>query len=472
MKSAIKIQLNVDEQTAAYLDGQSKICNWVYNHLLDHANGLRTEYIASQNPELVKTLYTENGLRDLLPTLKAAAPFLKSVHSSPLKNAVRRLSRSIQTYQKEKKKKSSRKVGWPSFRSWAKSWFSLEYDEPNKGWKLDGQQLQLSFGKDENGKQLRMTATLAEKLPPWTAECVFKTCRVVKELGRFYVSFTMERVLPASPIKKPEVIALDPNHKNLAVGVSTTGKSIELANAYFLRSLEQRIDDVKSLRDKCVRKSIKVDLPDGRFYWKPSRRWSYLNTILQDLYRLRREQTKTFLYTLANALYDEFDVVAVGDYTPNGGGITTGMRRAMNNVSLIGRAKEVFAWVAQKKGKTFIEWNEHRSTKTCSVCRHVVKAGIAPEVREWTCPKCQTFHLRDENAAQNGLIQVLNNLQLSGSDQRPQVIVDRCIWQFNGLGVSHISPGAVVARKRKAWSRPARELNRVARAPRSIPAHV
>lgn len=472
MKSAVKIKLIVDEPTAAYLDGQSRICNWAYNHLLDPANGLRTEYVAAQNPELVPLLYTENGLRDLLPTLKDSAPFLKAVPSSPLKNAVRRLSRCIQTYQKnkQKEKKKQRAVGWPSFRSWAKNWFSLEYDEPKKGWKLEGQQLQLSFGKNEKGKQLHVAVQLADPLPNWIG--TLKTCQIVKELGLFYVSFTMERALPAAPLKRPEVIALDPNHKNLAVGVSTTGKSIELANAYFIRSLEQRLDDVKSLRDKCVRKSNKIDLPEGRCYWKPSRRWEYRNTILQDLDRTRREQTKTFLYTLANALYTEFDVVAIGDYTPNGGGITTGMRRAMNNFSRLGRAKEVLAWVAQKKGKTFLEWNEYRSTKTCCRCKHVVKKGIPLDVREWTCPQCQTFHLRDENAAQNGLIRVLQELQLSGSDQRPQVIVDRCIWRFDGLGVARRTPGAAIARKRQAWSRTTRELNRSARAERSIPAHI
>src|SRR5438105_4724626 len=92
----IKIQLEAPDDVFRSLDGQSKICNWLYNRLLEKANALRVEFIQTQNTELVKTLYTERGLRNLLPSLKEENPFLKSVHSSPLKNAALRLSQAIQ----------------------------------------------------------------------------------------------------------------------------------------------------------------------------------------------------------------------------------------------------------------------------------------------------------------------------------------------------------------------------------------
>ncbi len=87
MRSAVKIPLLVSEQEAAILDSQSKIANWLYNKLLERANDLRTQYRASQDKEVGRTLYTERGLRDLIPELKEQHPFLKAVYSSPLKNA-------------------------------------------------------------------------------------------------------------------------------------------------------------------------------------------------------------------------------------------------------------------------------------------------------------------------------------------------------------------------------------------------
>ena len=40
------------------------------------------------------------------------------------------------------------------------------------------------------------------------------------------------------------------------------------------------------------------------------------------------------------------------------------------------------------------------SSKTCSVCGHVVER-LPLDVRRWTCPSCQAQHDRDENAARN-----------------------------------------------------------------------
>jgi len=121
--------------------------------------------------------------------------------------------------------------------------------------------------------------------------------------------------------------------------------------------------------------------------------------------RERREQTKQFLYTVANRFYHDYDAVGVGDYVPHGGGITRKMRRAMNNRSLNRRFKQVLAWVALRSGKQYLEWAETGSTRTCHDCGYVVAEGIPVEVREWDCPgpECTSHHIRDENAARNGL---------------------------------------------------------------------
>ncbi|WP_232796689.1 hypothetical protein [Kyrpidia spormannii] len=85
--------------------------------------------------------------------------------------------------------------------------------------------------------------------------------------------------------------------------------------------LDRRIAEVKSLRDRCKRKSVRVVREHGSEVWLPSRRWKKLNERLDELWRVRREQTKAYLRTVANRLYREYDGVFVGDYTPHGGGI-------------------------------------------------------------------------------------------------------------------------------------------------------
>ncbi len=437
MKVAIKIPLRVSEHDVAVLDSQSRIANWLYNHLLEQANVLRKQYRETQDKEVGKILYTERGLRNLIPSLKGQHPFLKTVYSSVLKNAALRLSKAIRDYQDGQHGRRANIVNWPRFRAWKRNWFSLQYDEPSKGYRLTGRTLTLVLGQDEAGNQLKIELELAEALPDWVKHKDIRQCRIVKEGQIYSVVFSVERKLPGDkPLSPTRVVALDPNHKNFAYAVGTDGAATEIQNPYFLKGYDKRLDQLKSKRDKCQKKSRLITRPDGSQFWLPSKRWLMLNARLQNVLRERQEQTKQFLYTVSNKLYHEYDAVGVGDYVPHGGGITRKMRRAMNNRSLNRRFKQVLAWVALRSGKQYLEWAEGGSTRTCHDCGFVVEGGIPVEVREWDCPgpECTSHHIRDENAARNGLTRTLKALALPCSGRRE--VSSRRAWRFNGLGIT------------------------------------
>ncbi len=437
MKSVVKILLEVTPKQAAILDSQSKIANWLYNKLLEEANVLRQQYRETQDKQVGLTLYTERGLRNLIPGLKVQHPFLNAVYSSVLKNAALRLSKAIRDYQDGKHGRRANIVNWPKFRAWKRNWFSLQYDEPWKGYTLAERTLTLVLGQNVTGKQLRIELELMEALPHWVKHEHIRQCRIVKEGHLYWVVFSVERVLPKSkPLSAKRVAALDPNHKNFAYAVGTDGLATEIQNPYFLKSYDKRLDQLKSKRDKCKRKSRLITREDGSQFWLPSKRWLMLNARLQNVLRERREQTKQFLYTVANRLYHDYDAVGVGDYVPHGGGITRKMRRAMNNRSLNRRFKHVLAWVALRSGKQYVEWAEGGSTRTCHDCGYVVEEGIPVSVREWDCPgsDCTSHHIRDENAARNGLTRTLKALALPCSGRRE--VSSRRAWRFNGLGIT------------------------------------
>lgn len=203
MKSAVKIPLLVGEREAAVLDSQSRIANWLYNKLLEQANALRAQYRAHQDKAVGKILYTERGLRDLIPALKEQHPFLRSVYASPLKNAALRLSQAIRAHQDGKHGRRAKAVNWPRFRAWKRAWFSLQYDEPHKGYHVVGRTLTLSLGKDAAGKQLALTLTLEEALPPWVNYDHIRQCRIIKEGHLYSVVFTIERKLPTGNRSRP-----------------------------------------------------------------------------------------------------------------------------------------------------------------------------------------------------------------------------------------------------------------------------
>lgn len=440
--SVVKIPLKVNQKQGQILDGQSKICNWLYNHLLDHANQLKKEYIETQDSSIVTTLYTERGLRNLLPGLKKDKLFLKTVYSSVLKNTALRLSASIQTHQKSRKgKRKGKKTGWPRFRSWTRGWFSLLYEEPNKGFRIENSTLKLSLGSgvERSSRYLYLPLQSVKGLKNKEV----RNLRIVKQSGLFYAVFTVRYAIPKKK-NISKVIALDPNHKNLAYGVSNDNQAIEIAAARWLKSMDLRIDALQSKRDRCKKKSQQVFVDNEKFYWKPSRRWQFFQNKMDKLRRKRREQTKTFLFTLAHALFRKYDLVAIGDYTPDGQGLNSLMRRSLNNQSLIARFKEILEWVALKSGRHFYEFNEKGTTRTCHHCNHIVDGGLAPAIRKWECAHCQAEHIRDENASQNGLRRVLRDLQLEnllpGSGLAS--VVKRWAWRALPSGVEQILRGS------------------------------
>ena len=445
----IKLPMSPAKTDADTIDGQSRMCNWVYNQLLQTAEGLRLDYIQTQNKESARTLYSPRGLRNLLPSLKENNSFIKVVHSSPIKNTALRLSKAIEAHQKSKKgKRKGGEIGWPRFNSWSAHWFSLLYDEPKKGFKVENGVLIISLGRGRDRTQRSLA------IPLIGAEALIgkeiRTLRIIKELGVFYAIFTVRVPVPKTkPVAK--VIALDPNHKNFTYGADTEKTGIEIEAPMWLKAYDHRTDELRALRDRCQRKSQKIPVVDehgqhtGKTFWKPSKRWEKRNRVLERVLKKRREQTKTFLFTTAHALYARYDCVGIGDYAPHGDGITTKMRRAMNNRSLIGRFKQVLSWVACKSGKTFLDYDEKGTTRTCHPCGYVVEGGLSPSIRHWKCPACSSENGRDENAAKNGLRKVLRDLstksetfvsQMSGSDLVS--LVERWVWRVLPGGVIQI----------------------------------
>jgi putative transposase len=423
---ALKLEIDIDSQSAQVLDGQSKICNWLYNHLLAIGSELKKHFIGTKDPSAAKTVYTKRGLRNLIPSIKLKHQFLKVVHSSPLKNAALRLAEAIQAYQKSRQgKRKGAKTGWPKFRSWKKKWFSLFYDEPGKGFKVEDGKLILSLGMEQDRKQRFLALVLKEA--NLLKERNIRNLRITCELGKYYAIFLVCKVLPEEKTIN-KVLALDPNHKNFAYGVDTDQEAMEIAAPLWLKNYDKRLDELTSKRARCNKKSKTISIldekgnPTGREFHKPSKRWSHYDSVIKKTLNKRREQTKTFMYTAAHVLFKKYDCVAIGDYTPHGEGDNSSMRRSMNNRSLIGRWKGVLSWVANKSGKTFMEFDEKNTTRECNHCKKIESGGIPVSVRQWQCSGCQTIHIRDENAAINGLGKVLRDLSKKYKGENPLIV--------------------------------------------------
>ena len=388
MKYNRKVEIIFEKEDELILDGQSKICNWLYNKLLDICKNDYEFYGKSS-----KITYG-NNIRDMVPVLKYDFPFVSSVHSSPTKNVGRRLQDAYKDFY-------SKKCGYPKFRSWKnRKWFSLYFDEPNKGFKfVNNKIIQISLGKDINNNQMHVHGEFKETFKLNESEKI-KTFRLCKEKGKFFGVFTIER--PDSQPKAVERwIAIDQNHKNFFVAIDNMGQTFEFTKFYQDKYFDKIIDKLKAKRDVCNKKhKVKTTHISGNKYYIPNRRWVKLDKAIKRAESRKREQTKQLMYSISHFIAKNYDKVIIGDYTPakNIDSISN-INRDVLNQSHIGEFRAILNWVMTKSHKTFVKVSEKYTTQTCCICGEKEKKTV--DIREFTCKKCNIFILRDVNSAIN-----------------------------------------------------------------------
>lgn len=436
-----KIELYVTQSTADVLNGQSDICNWVYNKLLETAIN---DYAKGNELKLTSNF----NLRDyMVRVLKEEYPFLKTVYSSVLKNSALRLKNTFDGLFKEKK-------GFPKFRKQKNKWFSLEYEESFVGYKIKDNVLTISLGTDKDDNRLKAHMVLSRKLREYTK---MKTLRICYEHGRYYAVFTVvvgkkDKVKDVTEARK-RWCSIDPNHKNNFVMLDYKGETFELSNNTFVQHIDKQIDalndelkearkykdDVKEAEYKKEKNGEKVEellkavddlkyldgysssaelvnltilletatkKSDIKKYFKGLKNSdldkSFVSKIkkLYGLYMKRREQIKAFCYRVAHWLYKRYDYVCYGDYVPSGKVAPyRNMFVKMVQQDCVGQLRRTVSMCSVKFGKYFTKVDESYSTKNCCVCGDAEHKE--PNIRIFTCKQCGTEIVRDVNSCVN-----------------------------------------------------------------------
>ena len=383
------IWLVVNNENELILDGQSKILNWLYNYLIDLTAKQYEIYL--QDSTQYPLVYQKYGLRNyVVNVMKKEYPFLNTVYSKPIKECAMRVENSFKQFFKKIR-------GCPDFRAWKKKWFSLYYDESFIGYKIVGNKLILSCGKDLTNDRIKVEATLTEKIK----DGVVKSLRLCKKLNRFYISIVLEKeVKPKKEIKT--WISIDQNHKNFFCAIDYKKDTYEFSNNDFIKYIDNEIDKVKSklsLKKKFTNKDNKGYDKDLK-YKIYTKQYQRLKNVLDNLYIKRREQKKTFLNTVANYLYKNYDLVIIGDYVPDTNTATKdNMHRSMLNQSMIGELRYILQEQADKCGKHLKIKSERNTTSDCSCCGSRVYKD--PKVRYFVCEKCGNKFVRDLNSCLN-----------------------------------------------------------------------
>lgn len=460
----LRMRLVVTPDVAAVLDAQSRMHGWLHNQLVSVTEEMRARIARSlemgtgKDDEAVALLYSQYGLRNLLTALKLDHPFLRECWTYSLQCVAMRLTRTI----KERRARQDPRASWPTYHRWSSRWASLEYHILTGGFALDGRALTLTFGKADGGTgpQQRVTVHLAQSLPRYARPATIhpgdkettrthpiRGLRIIREHGVYYVVWTVRRALisrkeghRAQDRDRARVIALDPHHYSLAVGVDTEGRATRYPYPPGIRVIDRGIDRLKARRDQCQRHEHMSE--GGTRYYTPSRRRAHFEALIQREQRRREGRITTYLYEIANSLCRDYDVIAIGNYAPSSlagdASDVAALNRWTHAESLVGRLRQTVAWVARRSGRRCIILDEAGTTRTCHECGYVWLDGIPTKLRYWVCPGCGQRQARNINNARNLLRaahEQLNNEtnQLPRSGRLMVPVTIRRTWRSAGM---------------------------------------
>ncbi|MBU7584838.1 MAG: IS200/IS605 family element transposase accessory protein TnpB [Nostoc sp. TH1S01] len=122
-----------------------------------------------------------------------------------------------------------------------------------------------------------------------------------------------------------------------------------------------------------------------------------------------------FLHKLSRKLVDENQVIVVENLAVKNLIKNHNLAKSISDAGW-GQFCTMLKYKAEWEGKTYIEVDRFfPSSKTCSNCLHQVH-NLSLDIRSWQCPKCQTMHDRDINAAMNIRDEGLRILSQCGLD--------------------------------------------------------
>ncbi|MEM9543145.1 MAG: RNA-guided endonuclease TnpB family protein [Cyanobacteria bacterium P01_E01_bin.42] len=121
-----------------------------------------------------------------------------------------------------------------------------------------------------------------------------------------------------------------------------------------------------------------------------------------------------FLHKLSRKLVDDNQVIVVENLNVKGMVRNHKLAKAISDVGW-GTFVNFLDYKLAKEGKVLVEIDRwFPSSKTCSECGHKMDA-MPLDVREWTCPNCNSHHDRDENAAKNIRAEGIRQIQALGT---------------------------------------------------------
>lgn len=224
---------------------------------------------------------------------------------------------------------------------------------------------------------------------------------------RYFVSMQLGSDTPFvnKLAKTNSQIGIDLNTKNFL----TTSEGKVIDNPRYYRMIKGRLAKAQrtlSRRERRAKKE-KRSLRNSKNYQKQRR-------LVAKIHDKIRNQRNNFLNVNSTRLINNHDLIVAENLKSKNMLKNHALALSISDVGWRSFLQKL-VYKAELYGKTFITVNPKNTTQTCSECGFIMGSGntkkLTLEDREWTCPSCNTYHIRDVNAAKNILSKGLKQLE-------------------------------------------------------------
>ena len=225
------------------------------------------------------------------------------------------------------------------------------------------------------------------------------TVTVTKDnLGYYWVSFKLGSKVPfVKEIKKTgSKIGIDLNTDNFLV--DSNGDRIE--NPRYYRNAEKYLKHAKRVlsRRQLRAKKENRSLRDSKNYLKQK-------LLVAKKMKHIANQRNNFLDNLSVALIKNHDLVVAENLKSKNMLKNHALAKSISDVGWRTFIQKL-TYKSELYGKTFLTVDPKNTTQTCNDCGYLMGSDdksnrLSLRNREWTCPNCGEFHIRDHNAAKN-----------------------------------------------------------------------
>lgn len=214
-------------------------------------------------------------------------------------------------------------------------------------------------------------------------------------LGHYFMSCSLKSTKPFKNtlVKSHHVVGIDLNLDNF---LTTSDGDIVDNPRYYKKSLKRLKKAQRTLSRRARRAKI-----DKRTL-KNSKNYQRQRFIVAKLQKKVFNKRHNFLHNLSMTLIKNHDQVIAEELRSKN--MLRNHKLAMSIQDVGWRSfLSMLEYKAILYHKTFKTINPKNTTQTCSSCGHLLTGThkLTLKDRQWTCPNCNTFHVRDENAAKN-----------------------------------------------------------------------